>query len=162
LTLEVADILDELNMLLLLLETQARVLALLEQKLTQIKPAARDPNTGISVINMGAAVIQGEMHISTSGISHQQVVNLDEAVVGSMRITSGYGAPTSVQTIGGFAGNWLHEALQRLNSETSNLERLRRDATRTHELVSCSTRKKSRADSWNNSLLTPVVAQSTT
>lgn len=135
-TLEVADILDELNMLLLLLETQARVLALLEQKLTQMKPAPRGRNTGSTHINMGKARVQGEMHISTSGNFLSQIVNLDDAEVGSLRITQNSDSPTSVQAIGGFAGHWLHEAQQRLNFETSNLERLRRDATRTHELVS--------------------------
>ena len=135
-TLEVADILDELNMLLLLLETQARVLALLEQKLTQMKPAPRGRNTGSTHINMGKARVQGEMHISTSGNFVSQIVNLDDAEVGSLRITQNSDSPTSVQAIGGFTGHWLHEAQQRLNFETSNLERLRRDATRTHELVS--------------------------
>jgi hypothetical protein len=137
LTLEVADILDELNMLLLLLETQSRVLALLEQKLTRIKPVARVQNA-LSCINMGSSVVQGEMHISSSGAVEKQMVNLEHAVVGSLRITQDSNAATSVQAIGGFAGHWLREAQQRLNFETSNLERLRRDASRTHELVSCS------------------------
>jgi hypothetical protein len=138
--MEVADILDELNMLLHLLETQARVLALLEQKLTQIKPASRAPNTGSSHINMGDARIH-EMTISTSGTLETQVVNLEHAEMGSLRIIQNSDAPASVQAIGGFAGHWLKEALQSINFETSNLERLKRDATRTHELVSCSNGK---------------------
>jgi hypothetical protein len=113
---------------------------LLEQKLIHIKPAARVQNA-VSCINMGSSVVQGEMHISSSGAVETQVVNLEDAVVGSLRITQDSNAATVVQAIGGFAGDWLHEAQQRLNFETSNLERLRRDATRTHELVSCSTGK---------------------
>ena len=109
-TLEVADILDELNMLLLLLETQSRMLALPEQKLTQMKPAPRARNIGSTHINMGKARVQGEMHISTSGNFVSQIVNLDGAEMRSFRITQDSDSSTSVQAIGGFAGHWLHEA----------------------------------------------------
>ncbi|KAF3000070.1 hypothetical protein E8E13_001661 [Curvularia kusanoi] len=134
LTLEVADILDELNMLLLLLETQTRVLSLLKQKLTRVKPAVRQDDTGESRIHMGNARVHGGVHVTTSGYSEQRV-HLDDAEIGSLHVTNDYNAPISVRAVGGFAGHCLHEALQGLDSETSSLERLVRDATRTHELL---------------------------
>ncbi|KAF3048078.1 hypothetical protein E8E12_010020 [Didymella heteroderae] len=98
LTLDVADILDKLNMLLLLLETQAGVLASLEQKLTQVKPAAMEDNVGSSHINMGRFKIRGQMHNANSGTS-RQVVNLDEADIESLRITNDFKAPISTRVI---------------------------------------------------------------
>ena len=133
LALEVADILDELNMLLLLLENQLDVVASLQRQLCLYKP--RD----ISVQRVPGELYMrdcsvGALHVSSSGASSNRV-HMEDTRVDSLHVNSENGLTDSIKTIGGYAGELVQELAQKLKAERANLERLRADAARTYEMV---------------------------
>ncbi|KAF2467650.1 uncharacterized protein BDR25DRAFT_233822, partial [Lindgomyces ingoldianus] len=133
LTLEVADILDELNMLLLLMENQADVLASLQRKLYHFKPMAlHTAGRGEHAIMIKDSNL-GSVHVSNSGNIEGRLL-LEDSKVGSLHIANTEGTLPGVRAIDGNAGILVQEAEQRLNVEKANLERLRTHAARTHEM----------------------------
>ena len=133
LALEVADILDGLNILLLLLVNQLDVVVSLQRKLCSYKP------TDISVQGVPGQLYMhdcsvGALHVSSSGIS-SNMVHMWGTRVDSLHLNSGDRVTDSIKTIGGYAGELVQEPVQKLKAERANLERLRADAARTYEMV---------------------------
>ncbi|KAF2261024.1 hypothetical protein CC78DRAFT_561920 [Lojkania enalia] len=133
LTLEVADILDELNMLLLLLEKQADVLASMRGKLYRFKPMAPSKERGRHTTVIKQSNL-GQIHVSNSG-NIRSTLALEDVNASDLRVFNEEGILSGFRAIGGNTGILLQEAEQTLKVEKGNLNRLRTDATRTHEML---------------------------
>lgn len=134
LALEVADILDELNMLLHLLEKQADVLASTQGQLQRFKPLVRShgPEEGQRIEILRSSL--GDVHISNSGNIRGRLL-FDEVSMAHLYVDNQDGTAPGELALGGNAGILVQEAAQRLSVEKANLERLRVDAARTHQMV---------------------------
>ncbi|EEU37071.1 uncharacterized protein NECHADRAFT_86622 [Fusarium vanettenii 77-13-4] len=133
LILEIADILDELNMLLLILEKQARVLASLQTNFHRLKPSDRKAKEGVDQREI--LVTNSTLHnviirngASRIGFDHSDLHGLE--ILGEERMST-----IDVLHIGGNAGVLLQQAEQKLRLEQSNTERLQADAAQTHKLL---------------------------
>ncbi|KAF1358915.1 hypothetical protein EJ07DRAFT_121732, partial [Lizonia empirigonia] len=133
LALEVADILDELNMLLLLLENQLDVVALLQRKLCPYKPKDISVQGVPGELHMHECSV-GALHVLSSGTS-SNLVHMSRTHVDSLHVNSENGVTDSTKTIGGYAGELIQELAQKLKAEKANLERLRADAARIYEML---------------------------
>jgi hypothetical protein len=139
LTLDIVDILDELNMLLLVLEQQSNVLLSVKDQFQNMKPGAdltnaEQPN-------------RIEIHVAKSRVGDVLVeqprnarsdakIFLDSANAGDIRfITSDAKGTIVAKIIRGYAGRSMREADELLRSETANLTRLRSDAKQVHRMV---------------------------
>jgi hypothetical protein len=139
LTLDIVDILDELNMLLLVLEQQSNVLLSVKDQFQNMKPGAdltnaEQPNkVEIRVIRS----ILGDVLIEQPQDARSDAkIVLDDATAGDIRfITSDATGTIVAKIIRGYAGRSLREADEFLRSETANLTRLRSDAKQVHRMV---------------------------
>ncbi|KXH38076.1 hypothetical protein CSIM01_04566 [Colletotrichum simmondsii] len=116
LALDIIDILDELNILKYLLETQSTVLRSFQQRLGVIKPRTVDPASGSlpnTVFNMSSCKIE---MIRLENTSFQYDVS-------------------STCLLGGYGGTVIDEAIERVNQELLNVQRLCSAAERTQKMV---------------------------
>jgi hypothetical protein len=136
LALEIADILDELNMLLLLLEKQSSVLDSLQEPLREMKPADPTPRDAgwnhIQVVRTKANAIKIIQPTNMQTHVDLQDVHAKELQIGPESFNE---ANTAFKTIGGQAGVWIQEAVRSLRVQTSSIERLRNEAKQTHKMV---------------------------
>ncbi|KAH9869093.1 hypothetical protein J1614_008170 [Plenodomus biglobosus] len=135
LALEIADILDELNMLLLLLEKQKTVLIALEEHFQKLKPLEVKTDNGkpklhITQSNFDRLAIRnesssgGEIHVVDVFAKNMDV--LLENKVGNAFLAT---------RIDGEAGVQMSQAMRRLQTETANIKRLRGEAKQAHKMV---------------------------
>jgi len=142
LTLDIVDILDELNMLLLVLEQQSNVLLTLTDQFQNMKPRADLTNStrqnkveiSLNKSRVGDVIVEQPRN----GGSEAQI-KLDDAYVRKIHwLTSDAQGTIVAKSIRGYAGRSMREADELLRSETANLTRLRSDAKQVHRMVGIS------------------------
>jgi hypothetical protein len=136
LILEVADILDELNMLLLLLEKQSSVLVSLQETLRKMKPAD-SPSTLSGLYESQLHRTKADTITTVHPIERAMQFGLPDVTAREVHIISDSSEKetTNGVTIAGQAEVWIQEAARSLQIETANIERLRNEAKRRHRRV---------------------------
>lgn len=133
LALNVADILDELNMLLLLIETQSRVITSMHRGMYRFRPIeAKNQNMGCNITME---------HTTTGNIRISNVTGsflFRDADLGSVEISRDDSSAPGLEAIAGQVGVFIHETEEGLKLERSNVERLHLEATQTHKMVGTS------------------------
>lgn len=142
LILEVLDILDELNMLMVLFEKQARVVSDLQRKLSRVKrretqleqndTPARSAGTlraeGCSVGDVTLNAVKNNFDTLT----------FTDCKLGNIKSVGDYSVEATSLLLGGYAGDLMEQAADRVQTEKTDVGRLQSEVAKTHELVSCS------------------------
>jgi len=140
LTLDIVDILDELNMLLLVLEQQSNVLLTVKDQFENVKPGA-DLTKRLNKVQLNVrATSVGNVFVDQprNGDSETEI-RLHATSVGNIHfVTSDAEGTIVAKSIRGYAGRSMREADALLRSETANLTRLRSDAKQVHRMVGIS------------------------
>ncbi|PSN60019.1 hypothetical protein BS50DRAFT_536441 [Corynespora cassiicola Philippines] len=132
LILEVADILDELNMLLLVLEKQTAVLKLLRDKMPYVKsqieePLERDKEKKHPIVN------DGDMEeVPMSNYTNLNGLIMGTSGMDSFKIIS---ISQEAKMFNDKAGILLKEAEKMVGVKNHDLERLHKDASQTHKML---------------------------
>ncbi|KAK7420255.1 hypothetical protein QQX98_002910 [Neonectria punicea] len=132
--LQITDILDELNMLSLLLETETEVLTSLHEGMYQFRPVQpkSQPNGGV------------EFEITETTMGNIRVVQtrdtnakfrVFDSTIGHLELSGKPDTMPGFEAIDGTVGGFIHEAEQTLRLERLNLDRLRADASQAHKMV---------------------------
>jgi len=140
LTLDIVDILDELNMLLLVLEQQSNVLLSVKDQFQNMKPGAdltkRQNKVQINVIESSVGNVFVDQ--PRNGESETKIT-LNQSKASNVHFKTSDAEGTIVaKSIRGYAGRSMREADELLRSETANLTRLRSDAKQVHRMVGIS------------------------
>ncbi|KAI4608344.1 hypothetical protein J4E83_009146 [Alternaria metachromatica] len=130
LTLDIVDILDELNMLLLVLEQQINVLLTVKDQFQNMK-SGTDLTKRLNKVQINVnATSLGNLFVDQprNGDSETEI-RVDATSVGNVHFKTSDTEGTMVaKSIRGYAGRSMREADKLLRSETANLTRLRSDA----------------------------------
>ena len=131
LALSIADILDELNMLLLLIETQSSVIASIHRGMFQLRPPkSQDKNVAHHIAVKDTSM--GDIRLTAPNVT----LWFDNAEVGSLDVNYlGNTSVPKVEEIGGILGVFVRETEEGLRLERSNLKRLHQEATQTHQMA---------------------------
>ncbi|KAL5625694.1 hypothetical protein FOBRF1_000037 [Fusarium oxysporum] len=137
LILEVVDILDEVKILLLLLETQTGVLNSLRGKMLQFKPEPKQPEPGDAhgaTFSFGTSEVNG-LWIETAQTDRSTFL-FDTALINGLNISSKdtkiEGIPKLIE---GKAGDFMQDATKRLRMTRSGLERIHAEASQTQRMI---------------------------
>ncbi|KAF5521553.1 hypothetical protein CGCA056_v007388 [Colletotrichum aenigma] len=130
LTLEVVDLLDELNILMLVFEKQDNVVSELLTNLSLIKPKEDGKRGGPEQRIVFEGCSLGDVRLNTSGYSTAEMLFRGSSI-GDLETF----ANVISTSLGGYAGKCLERAARRLRLEKSQIERLHREVAQTHRLL---------------------------
>lgn len=133
LTLEVVDLLDELNILMLIFEKQASVVSEMQNSLSLIKPKVGGKIEGPEQRIVFHECSLGDVRLNTSAGSGGDIT-FTRSLLGDIETFSD-GVNVKSQSLGGYAGTRLERAAYRLRLEKLQTERLHREVSQTHKLV---------------------------
>lgn len=119
LTLEVIDILDELKIMLVLLNTQARVLRSFHEAMSKFKPDNKPSESERPAAQQSIIVHHGEISITNLSISNQ----------------GGITTPLVDRPVSGKAGAFICDAEDTLKLTIENVQSIRDDVLQTQTLV---------------------------
>lgn len=138
LTLEVVDILDEINILQLLLETQTSVLNSLYRVFFRLKPAPKRPETqkDANAKFFFSTALVDSLQIETSQTDRSHF-DFNKTHIRSMIVSSrDHKMEGILDAVGGKAGEFMEDTTQRLRMTKSGLGRIHDDASKTQRMVS--------------------------
>ncbi|KAK4103317.1 hypothetical protein N658DRAFT_308880 [Parathielavia hyrcaniae] len=140
LTVDVADILDELNMLAAVLESQREVMMSLRTvlKALNVKPVQPQGGAGQEPSEIELMVTQthlGVVNVAAGPSSGKLSMRLQQVHEGTLNISSVGDTTATVAGIGGQAGIFLEEAGRELQQTMNGVRRLKADAETTHKML---------------------------
>lgn len=132
LTLETADILDELNMLSLVIENQDEALTSMLKAFSHIKP----PRTFQVPSNFNIEQLGHSTVYLTANDTSNVTLRQQEDATGYITLGSSDKADADSSKVSGLAGDLIDEATQELRRNMTEISRLKRDAEYVHRMVS--------------------------